>query len=174
MAIEKLKEGPVTYQQTKEMVDFAEECLLKYFEIFGEKRPGDLEDDFCGYPGDLECRMNPQGRWRDTPFYPALGRLVDKGTVSFEIDDDGDIWYGRSRTAPMNTPPLECLVRCDDTCYECKHYMLCFLRRKFDDAYRSGGNMLNIDGPLRPGKLTDFFKVLAASCHKFEHDSSGS
>ncbi len=35
----------------------------------------------------------------------------------------------------------------------------------------SGGNMLNIDGNLRPGKLTDFFKVLAAACHEFKQRS---
>lgn len=90
---EELKEGTVTYQQSPEMVAFAEECLLKYFERFGPKHPGDLEDDFCGEPGLYECMTNLQGRWRSSPFYPALGRLVDKQQVQYRQDETGDIWY---------------------------------------------------------------------------------
>ncbi len=90
---EKFIDGEVTYAQTKEMVDFAEKCLLWYFKIFGKKRPGDLEDDFCGEPETAEFLLNPQGRWRSSPFYPALGRLVDKGLVTYCLDDDMDFWY---------------------------------------------------------------------------------
>ena len=39
---EYFKDGPTTYQQRVEMVDFAESCLLKYFETFGEQLAGDL------------------------------------------------------------------------------------------------------------------------------------
>lgn len=93
MQTEELRDGPVTYQQTPEMVSFAEECLSKYFKQFGAKRPGDLEDDFCGEPGIFEMMSNIQGRWRSSPFYPALGRLVDKQLLQYHQDEAGDVWY---------------------------------------------------------------------------------
>jgi hypothetical protein len=93
MQTEELKDGPVTYQQSPVMVTFAEKCLLEYFAQFGPKRPGDLEDDFCGEPGMFEMMSNFQGRWRSSPFYPALGRLVDKQQVQYRQDETGGIWY---------------------------------------------------------------------------------
>ncbi len=93
MAKEIFNDGTVTYSQRKEMVDFAEGVLLKYFEMFSPKRPGDLEDDFCGMPDAYEMLTNCQGRWRETPFYPALGRLVSNGLVTYVKDGSGDWWY---------------------------------------------------------------------------------
>jgi len=61
------------------------------------------------------------------------------------------------------------LIKEEDTCYDCKHYQLCFLRRKQDELFQAGAGMLNIDGNKRPGGLLDFFKVLACSCFKFEY-----
>lgn len=103
MVTENLKDGPVTHSYTKEMVAFAANCLAKYFEIFGAKRPGDLEDDFCGQPGMFEMMSNIQGRWRESPFYPALGHLVDMGIVYYWKDEHGDFWYDIQTT----NKPLE-------------------------------------------------------------------
>jgi hypothetical protein len=91
MTTEHLKDGPVTYSQTDVMVSLAEKWLHEYFAAFGPKRPGDLEDDFCGEPGMLEMTYIPQGRWRDSPFYPALARLIDKGVVRSGILDSSDL-----------------------------------------------------------------------------------
>lgn len=93
MTTEQLKDGPVTHSQTDAMVTLAEKWLLEYFAAFGPRRPGDLEDDFCGEPGIYEVMTNMQGRWRDSPFYPALGRLIDKGLLRWWQDVENDVWY---------------------------------------------------------------------------------
>jgi hypothetical protein len=101
MTTEHLKDGPVTYSQTDAMVTLAEKWLHEYFAAFGPKRPGDLEDDFCGEPGMLEMMDSLQGRWRNSPFYPALARLIDKGVVRWWQADDGDIWYALTGPLPL-------------------------------------------------------------------------
>ena len=101
MATEHLKDGPVTYAQTSAMVTLAEKWLLEYFAAFGQKRPGDLEDDFCGKPSALEMTENPQGRWRDSPFCPALARLVDRGAVHWWKADNGDFWYALKKSRKL-------------------------------------------------------------------------
>lgn len=90
---EHLKDGPVTYWHSDAMVTLAEKWLFEYLCAFGPKRPGDMEDDFCGEPGILEMMSNLQGRWRSSPFFPALARLVDKGLVHYSADVDGIFWY---------------------------------------------------------------------------------
>jgi len=52
-----------------------------------------MEDDFCGQPGMFEMMSNIQGRWRKSPFYPALAHLVDTGMVHYWQDNEKDIWY---------------------------------------------------------------------------------
>lgn len=91
--IEHMKEGRVTHSHTEAMVTLAEKWLLEYFAAAGPRQPGELEDDFCGEPPLLEMLMNTQGRWRSSPFYPALARLVDKGKLRWWKDGDGIIWY---------------------------------------------------------------------------------
>ena len=104
MPTEKFKDGAVTYEQSKAMVTLAEKWLLEYLVKFGSQRPGDMEDDFCGEPGLGEMLRNSQGRWRSSPFYPALARLVDKGGVVWAKDAKGDIWYTAAPTAAPATP----------------------------------------------------------------------
>ena len=81
------------------MVELAAKCLLSYFETFGSRNPGDLEDDFCGEPETFEIMSNLQGRWRKSPFYPALAHLVDRGMVQYWRDSSGYVWYDLSKTA---------------------------------------------------------------------------
>lgn len=104
MRTEKLSSGSTTHGYTDAMVSFAEECLYAYFKEFGPKRPGELEDDFCGCPSTVEILTNFQGHWRESPFYPALGHLVDKKIVYFWIDESGDIWYDIT-TINKGAPP---------------------------------------------------------------------
>lgn len=98
MATEHFKEGTVTYSQSSDLVTLTEKWLIYYFGAFGAKRMGELEDDLCGEPGVAEIMENPLGRWRSSPFYPALARLVDKNIVHFRKDAEDDIWYGLAKT----------------------------------------------------------------------------
>lgn len=62
----------------------------------------------------------------------------------------------------------------DRTCYTCKHFRLCFLRRRVDDALTEGGGMLNIDDKLAaPKGYTDLFNTLAKMClaYKFKEET---
>lgn len=94
MTTEYLKDGPVTYSQSDAMVNLAEKWLLEYFTTFGDRRPGDLEDDFCGGRCTFVLALIGQpSAWSNTPFFPALGRLVDKGFVRCYTAEDGDIFY---------------------------------------------------------------------------------
>ena len=93
MKTERFKDGNVTHPHSDVMVALAENWLIEYFTTLGARRPGDMEDDFCGTPTMGEMMVNAQGRWRQSPFYPALARLVDKGAVRFWKDDDDDFWY---------------------------------------------------------------------------------
>ena len=104
MKTEKFKDGPVTYAQSKAMVTLAEKWLLEYLVEFGPKRPGDMEDDFCGEPGLGEMLRGIQGRWRASPFYPALARLVDKGQVGWARNAEGVVWYAAAPTEASTTP----------------------------------------------------------------------
>jgi len=93
MKTEQLKDGPITHNYSSEMVTFASKVLVEYFKKFGAQTPGDMEDNFCGEPPAFEMFMNIQGRWRESPFYPALGHLVDKGIVRYWVDDNKVVWY---------------------------------------------------------------------------------
>jgi len=53
------------------------------------------------------------------------------------------------------------------SCFECKNFQLCFLRRKMEDLARSS-NMINIDGTKKPGKYVDLFKTLASMCLEYK------
>ena len=101
MMTEELKEGPISYSQSDALVALCEKWLLEYLVAFGSKRPGDLEDDFCGEPGMFEMMSSLQGRWRASPFYPALGRLIDKGKVRWWLDDESTVWYAPTGPLPM-------------------------------------------------------------------------
>jgi hypothetical protein len=69
------------------LVKLATKWLGEYFDDGKPRRPGDLEDDFCGqWSIDL-------GPWRSTPFYPALANLVHQGRVVFGVDGEGTYWY---------------------------------------------------------------------------------
>lgn len=50
------------------------------------------------------------------------------------------------------------------TCFTCKHRLLCFLRRRIDDALTNAGNMYNIDGDEAPKGYLDIFDTLAKMC----------
>ena len=93
MTIEHFKEGDLTHYHSNEMVELAEQMLIQYFSEFGSKRPGDLEDDLCGGAGFEGIFDTPLGNWRKSPFYPALGRLVDKEKVKYWTDENHIVWY---------------------------------------------------------------------------------
>ncbi len=103
MTTEQLKDGAVTYQQSERMVALAEKWLLEYFSDGVPRRPGELEDDFAGEPSTLEMLEQLQGRWRNTPFFPALARLVDKGSIAHEQAENGDVWYAIPGALPSQT-----------------------------------------------------------------------
>ncbi len=89
----KLRDGPVTHYHSQQMVDLCEKWLLEYFSDRQPRKPGDLEDDFCGEPSVMEMFIDLQGRWRATPFYPALALLIDKGLIVYWQDEDDTVWY---------------------------------------------------------------------------------
>lgn len=53
------------------------------------------------------------------------------------------------------------------TCFECKHFLLCFLRHRIDSALH-GINMINIDGDAAPGKWVQIWETLAMICLQFK------
>jgi hypothetical protein len=93
MRTEQLKDGTVTHCHTDAAIEAAELDVLGYLLTHGEQRPGDLEDHFCGEPTDIEVMCDMLGRWFRSPYFPALGRLVDRGEVTWRCDESGDVWY---------------------------------------------------------------------------------
>lgn len=76
------------------MQTLAEKWLEEYFSDGVARRPGDMEDDFTGqWSLALE-------NWRTTPFFKALGTLVDEGKIHFGRDEKGVVWYA----TPGNLP----------------------------------------------------------------------
>ena len=59
----------------------------------------------------------------------------------------------------------------DRTCFNCKHFRLCYLRRMVDDAMRLAP--INIDGDAAPCKYLDIFSTLAKLCleYKFKEET---
>lgn len=57
------------------------------------------------------------------------------------------------------------------TCFTCRHFLLCFLRRKIEDAV-SGARMLNIDTNDAPKRYIDLFDTLGKMCleYKFKQE----
>lgn len=49
------------------------------------------------------------------------------------------------------------------TCYTCKDFRLCFLRRRVDEAL-IGAGILNIDSNDAPKNYVDIFDTLAKMC----------
>jgi len=54
------------------------------------------------------------------------------------------------------------------SCFFCKNLELCFLRHRIDEALEYN-NILNIDNPNHPGKITDIFEAIGNCCLKYEH-----
>ncbi len=76
-----------------DMTEFAQEVLILYFKKFGAKMTWQLEDDFCGTPPLFEMMLSMLGSWRRTPFFKALGILVDSGKVKYWLDSEQNVWY---------------------------------------------------------------------------------
>lgn len=93
MNTEQFKDGSVSYSQSPKLIDMAERWLVEYLIEFGEKKPGELEDELVAEPSSYDLVTNPQANWRKSPFYPALGRLFSKGVVSYKINDEDDVIY---------------------------------------------------------------------------------
>jgi hypothetical protein len=82
-------------KHSERMVELAVKWLEEYFSDGVPRRPGDLEDDFCG---QWSINLNP---WMQTPFYPALAVLAHEGKIIYGLDDKsppeslqyGDFWY---------------------------------------------------------------------------------
>ena len=53
----------------------------------------------------------------------------------------------------------------DRTCFNCQHFLLCYLRIRIDEAMRFA--KINIDGDDAPGKWLDMFSTLASICLHF-------
>lgn len=57
-----------------------------------------------------------------------------------------------------------------DTCYECVHSRICRFHTDVYSAITKNIDMVNIDGPERPGKMADIHTTIAMACMKFERD----
>ena len=60
------------------------------------------------------------------------------------------------------------LTQCTDSCYVCKNFELCFLRMGVNWQIDSSIYMFNIDGDIRPGRISDVYTALGSACMKFE------
>lgn len=101
MTIEHLKDGDVTHFSSEAMINLAEQMIVQLISESGPKRPGDLEDCLCGGQ-NLASWLSPLENWRNSPFYPALARLVDSDKVKYWIDNDGIVWYGLTEKPPYD------------------------------------------------------------------------
>ena len=90
---EVLKDGNITHHFTPQEIVYAEQILLTHLRT-APRRPGELEDYFCGVPTLAETLLCPLGRWKESMFYPALGRLVDTKVVVWWQDNTDDVYYG--------------------------------------------------------------------------------
>jgi hypothetical protein len=55
----------------------------------------------------------------------------------------------------------------EDSCFDCKNFHICFMRRGFENQIREGINLLNIDDNVRPGRYIDIYKALGSACKEF-------
>ncbi|MEW6213335.1 MAG: hypothetical protein AB1631_33885 [Acidobacteriota bacterium] len=58
------------------------------------------------------------------------------------------------------------------SCYRCKNFRLCFLRRRIDEVVLHAA-ILNIDGTGAPAGVTDIFIMLAHACTEFKRETDG-
>ena len=70
----------------------AKEFLKEYFSDGVKRSPSDLEDDILGGM-DINFLLLGRPRWHKTPFFEALGELVEEGIVHFSQQADGQCVY---------------------------------------------------------------------------------
>ena len=69
----------------------AKEFMKAYFSDGKEKRPSDFDEDIIG--GMDTNFLFGRPKWNNTPFFLALGELIEEGVVRFKQLEDGQYVY---------------------------------------------------------------------------------
>lgn len=78
----------------EKLLEAAKEFMKVYFSDGKEKTPSDFDKDILGGTDILfVSRMSHRPKWNSTPFFEALGDLVDDGIVLFKQLEDGQYVY---------------------------------------------------------------------------------
>lgn len=92
------------------MIVLAQAWLLEYFSDGRTYKPSDFDEDFLGKVGATYTDMSKgvvgfsEYAWNRTPFFAALGDLVDSGKVIYWIDyDEGSHNYKIANRDQINT-----------------------------------------------------------------------
>jgi len=59
------------------------------------------------------------------------------------------------------------------SCFDCRNWQLCFLRRGIEENIRGAANMIEIDNvqvKKRPGNYLGIYEAVSAACIEFAED----
>ena len=81
----------VRYFTMERLIKPAKEFMKIYFSDGKERKPSDFDEDIIG--GTDVSFMLGRPKWNNTPFFFALGELIDKGVIKFKQLEDGQYVY---------------------------------------------------------------------------------
>lgn len=73
------------------LIEPAKEFMKAYFSDGKERKPSDFDNDIIG--GMDASFMFGIPKWNNTPFFLALGELIEEGVVKFKQLEDGQYVY---------------------------------------------------------------------------------
>jgi len=82
------------------MIDLAKNWLVDYFSDGETRQPSDFDEDFLGgldVHGTVLTQFTgyPLFSWDKTPFFEALGELVEEGNISHWIEGEAHFYVRR-------------------------------------------------------------------------------
>ena len=75
-----------------DLTQAAKDFLLVYFSDGQEHSPSDFDNDILGGV-DIEGVFRGRFRWNSTPFFNALGELVEEENVLFKLTENGYVYW---------------------------------------------------------------------------------
>ena len=77
----------------KKLRNAAKVFLLIYFSDGKERNPSNFDEEILGRFDILSVVYGDIPQWNNTPFFYALGKLVDENKIKHRQDSDGCHWY---------------------------------------------------------------------------------
>jgi len=90
----------ITEIRKRLLIDAAKKFMVAYFSDGEERSPSDFDEDIIGGL-DVDCvfTMKPP-RWNNTPFFDAMGELVDDGIIKFRLTLKDEYVYWMPKQFP--------------------------------------------------------------------------